>query len=75
MISIDFVLKHILVVPRAAARAAAPVAAHERGQTLAEYSLILTVVAVGVVAISVMFFSSAVAGTFDSVTACFGGSC
>ncbi len=71
MISIDFVLKHILSVPRAAARAAA----HERGQTLAEYSLIVTVVAVGVVAISVMFFSSAVAGTFDSVTACFGGSC
>ena len=47
----------------------------ERGQTLAEYSLIVAVVAVGVVAMSAMFFSSAVAGTFDSVTACFGGSC
>ncbi len=67
MISIDRVLWRILNAPR--------FATNEAGQTLAEYSLILTLVAVGVVAISAVFFSSAVAGTFESVTACFGGAC
>lgn len=71
MNNIDLVLKYILSAPRAAARAAA----HEAGQTLAEYSLVLTIVGVGVVVAAAVFFSSAVAGTFDSVTACFGGSC
>ena len=71
MVNIDLVLSRILNAPRRAAHEVA----HEAGQTLAEYSLLLTLVAVGVVVISVVFFTSAVAGTFDSVTACFGGSC
>lgn len=43
------------------------------GQTLAEYSILLTLVAVGVTAAAVVFFSGALAGLFDSVTACFTG--
>lgn len=50
-------------------------AANEAGQTLAEYSLIVTVVAVGVVVISVVFFTAALAGAYDSVTACISGGC
>ena len=50
-------------------------AANEAGQTLAEYSLIVTVVAVGVVVISVVFFTTALAGAYDSVTACISGGC
>lgn len=71
MTSIDFVLKRVLNAPHGAAH----VAADEAGQTLAEYSLVLTLVAVGVVAISVVFFTTALAGAYDSVTACLGGFC
>jgi Flp pilus assembly pilin Flp len=67
MNNIKLVLSRMLNLPRAAAS--------EAGQTLAEYGLMLSLVALGVTAISVVFFSSAVAGTFESVTACFGGSC
>ena len=67
MNSIEFILQRIANASR--------IMAKESGQTLAEYSLILTLVAVGVVTISVVFFSSTVAGTFDSVTACFNGAC
>ena len=48
---------------------------YESGQTLAEYSLIVTLVAVGVTVAALMFFRTAVAGAFDGVVACFGGSC
>ncbi len=71
MNQIELVLKRVLNAPRGAVHGAA----HEAGQTLAEYSLILTLVAVGVVAISVVFFTTALAGAYDSVTACLGGSC
>ena len=47
----------------------------EAGQTLAEYSLIVTIVAVGVTVAALFFLRTAVAGAFDGVTACFGGSC
>ena len=47
----------------------------EAGQTLAEYGLIVTLVAVGVTVAALFFFATAVAGAFDGVTACFGGSC
>ena len=47
----------------------------DQGQTLAEYSLILTLVAVGVVVLAVFLFSSAIADTYDSVTACVSGGC
>ena len=47
----------------------------EGGQTLAEYSIILTLVAVGVVTLAVVFFSTALAGMYDGITACFDGGC
>ena len=64
---IELVLSRILNAARDAA--------NEAGQTLAEYSLILTLVAVGVTVISILFFSAALAGAFDSVTACLGNAC
>ena len=71
MTNIKLVLSRILDAPRALANATAD----EAGQTLAEYSLIVTVVAVGVVVISVVFFTAALAGAYDSVTACISGGC
>ena len=71
MIIINLVLSRMLNARRAVAHQAA----NEAGQTLAEYSLIVTVVAVGVVVISVVFFTTALAGAYDSVTACISGGC
>ena len=48
---------------------------NEGGQTLAEYSILLTLVAVGVTVLAVVFFSTALAGMYDSITACFDGAC
>ena len=45
-------------------------ASSEEGQTLAEYSLILTIIAVGVVVPTMLLFRGALAGAFDSATAC-----
>ena len=42
----------------------------EEGQTLAEYSLIITVIAVGVVVTSVAVFRGALAGAFTTVADC-----
>lgn len=42
----------------------------ERGQSLAEYSLILTVVAVGVVIPTMIIMRTALAGAFGSATSC-----
>ena len=42
----------------------------QRGQTLAEYSLILGLVAVGVVVPTVVIFREALSATFDTVTIC-----
>ena len=47
----------------------------EAGQTLAEYGLIVTIVAVGVTVAALFFLRTAVAGAFYDVTACFAGSC
>ena len=47
----------------------------EAGQTLAEYGLIVTIVAVGVTVAALFLFATAVTGAFDSVTSCFVGSC
>ncbi len=49
--------------------------AGDGGQTLAEYSLLLTLVAVAVVVGAVMVFRGALAGAFDSVTGCLSNSC
>ncbi len=45
----------------------------EYGQTLAEYSLIITVIAVGVVVSSMILFRVALGGAFDSATDCISG--
>ena len=45
------------------------------GQTLAEYSLVVTVVALGVTVLALVVFREALAGAFTSVTACLDGSC
>lgn len=42
----------------------------EHGQTLAEYGLILAVVAIGIVVAAVIAFRTAIIGAFDAVTAC-----
>ncbi len=47
----------------------------ERGQTLAEYSLIISAVAVAAVTIAVITFREALAGAFDSASRCLDGSC
>ena len=46
-----------------------------RGQTLAEYSLIVTVVAVAVTVAAVVVFRTQVAGAFTAATSCFDGDC
>ena len=47
----------------------------ENGQTLAEYSLIVTLVAVGVTVAALLFFRAALAGTYTSVAGCLLGAC
>lgn len=42
----------------------------ERGQTLAEYSLLLTLIGVGVVVPTMLLFRTALAGAFSSATDC-----
>lgn len=46
-----------------------------RGQTLAEYSLIITIIAVGTVVLATVLFGTALAGAFSSVGNCIDGSC
>jgi Flp pilus assembly pilin Flp len=48
---------------------------HENGQTLAEYGLILTLVAVAVVVTGVLLFRNALSGAFTAATNCFDGTC
>ena len=45
------------------------------GQTLAEYALLITIVAVGVTVAAMVVFSTALGDAFDAVTACFAGAC
>ncbi len=47
----------------------------ERGQTLAEYSLLITVVAVGLVLLAMIVFRDALTDAFDAATACLDGTC
>ena len=47
----------------------------QEGQTLAEYSMIITLIAVAVVILAVVVFREALAGTFTSVAGCLSGSC
>ena len=47
----------------------------EEGQTLAEYGLIMAVIAVAVIALAGIAFRTAIVGAFNSATACLGGTC
>ncbi|HYM16512.1 MAG TPA: Flp family type IVb pilin [Dehalococcoidia bacterium] len=47
----------------------------EEGQTLAEYGLIMAVIAVAVVIIAVVAFRSAIVSAFNGATKCLSGSC
>ena len=47
----------------------------EEGQTLAEYGLIMAVIAVAVVVAAGIAFREAIIGAFDSATGCLSGSC
>jgi Flp pilus assembly pilin Flp len=50
-------------------------ASGQDGQTLAEYGLIVTVVAVALVGLALIVFRDSLAGAFDAVLACLDGSC
>jgi Flp pilus assembly pilin Flp len=47
----------------------------EEGQTLAEYGLIMAVIAVAVVITAVVLFRTAIITAFNSATNCLDGSC
>ena len=47
----------------------------EEGQTLAEYGLIMAVIAVAVVIAAVVAFRGAIVAAFDGATNCLDGSC
>ena len=47
----------------------------EEGQTLAEYGLIMAVIAVAVVIVAVVAFRTAIISAFSSATNCLDGSC
>jgi Flp pilus assembly pilin Flp len=47
----------------------------EEGQTLAEYGLIMAVIAVAVVAAAAIAFREAIIGAFSNATDCLSGSC
>jgi Flp pilus assembly pilin Flp len=48
---------------------------HERAQTLAEYGLIMSLVAVGVVLPTLLIFRGEMAAAFNSATNCLDGTC
>ena len=50
-------------------------ASAERGQTLAEYSLIITIIAVAVVVLSMVVFRNALVGAYNTATTCLDGAC
>ena len=56
-------------------REARPVLRHERGQTLADFGLIITVALIGVTVAALVFFSSTLVGVAESATACFREAC
>lgn len=50
-------------------------ASSQWGQTLAEYSMIVTIIAIGAVMLSLIVFRTSLAGAFNSVLNCLDGSC
>ncbi len=47
----------------------------EKGQTLAEYGLIMAVIAVAVVVAAVVVFRTAIVAAFSGATTCLSGTC
>ena len=47
----------------------------ERGQTLSEYGLVITLIAVGVTALALIAFRTQLVTIFDSATTCLSGTC
>lgn len=47
----------------------------DEGQTLAEYGLIMAVIAVAVIAVAAVAFRGAIISAFSKSTTCLGGSC
>jgi Flp pilus assembly pilin Flp len=47
----------------------------QQGQTLAEYSLLITVIAVAVVVLAMVAFRNGIADAWNSVLPCLGGTC
>lgn len=47
----------------------------EGGQTLAEYGLLITVIAVGVVVLAAVAFREELAAAYDTAASCLDGSC
>ena len=47
----------------------------EEGQTLAEYGLIMAVIAIAVVVAAVVAFRGAIVNAFNAATTCLSGSC
>jgi Flp pilus assembly pilin Flp len=47
----------------------------EEGQTLAEYGLIMAVIAVAVISLAVVAFRGAIVSAFNGATKCLSGSC
>ncbi len=47
----------------------------ERGQTLAEYGIILTIIAVGLVGLALLVFRDALSAAFNTASGCLDGAC
>ncbi len=47
----------------------------EEGQTLAEYGLIMAVIAVAIVVLALIAFRGAIVSAFDGATSCLSGNC
>ncbi len=59
----------------AAIRASGLLTEREQAQTLAEYSLMLTLIAVGVTVAGMIVFRTQITANFTAVTSCLTGSC
>ncbi|MBI5287799.1 MAG: hypothetical protein HY873_02375 [Chloroflexi bacterium] len=67
---IDAALRVLAAASRLRARAH-----DDNGQTLAEYSMIITVIAVGTVLLAMIVFRESLAAAFNSATGCLDGTC
>jgi Flp pilus assembly pilin Flp len=61
----DIALRMVIALQRLGARTQS-----DDGQTLAEYSLIISAIAVGAITISVITFRETLVGAFNSASAC-----